>query len=296
MSLLTFTAFNLIPGDPARVILGVNANEHQVEELREELGLNQNLAEQYFSWLGGFVRGDVGDSIKYKAPILSMISQRLPITFTLALLAIIFTLIIAVPLALFAAWKKDSFAGKFVTTLMSINVSVPEFFLGVLFIWVFGLLLKLFTAGNYISYEDDLGGFVRYLILPALAIAVSSSAMLVRYLYNAITQEMKKQYVRTALSVGNRSWRVLYKHILKNACIPAITMLGMIISEIFSGSIIIEQVFSIPGIGRLLISAIESRDFPLLQTIVIYIAVVVIVANTLVDIAMQAIDPRIRVS
>jgi ABC-type dipeptide/oligopeptide/nickel transport system permease component len=296
VSILTFIAFNLIPGNPARVILGVDASEAQVEALSEELGLNKNMGERYVSWLGGVVSGDVGDSIKYKEPILGMISQRLPITFSLAILALIFTIIIAVPLALLAAWKEKSFLGRFITSAMSVCISIPEFFLGVIFIWIFGLILRLFTAGAYVAYQEDFGGFISYLILPSLAIAIPSAAMLVRYLYNSISQQMKLLYVRTAQSVGNRSWRVLSKHVLKNASIPAITMLGMIVSDIFSGSIIIEQVFSIPGIGRLLISAIESRDFPLLQTIVIYIAIVVIVANTLVDIAIQAVDPRIRIS
>jgi ABC-type dipeptide/oligopeptide/nickel transport system permease component len=174
------------------------------------------------------------------------------------------------------------------------GISIPHFFLGVLFIWIFGIGLRMFSAGTFIDYRTSPSGFIGCLIFPALAIAIPNAAMLTKFLRSSLFKEQRSDYVRTARSKGAGVSYALRRHALRNAVIPSITMLGMIIAEVFSGSIIIEQVFAIPGIGRLLIAAITSRDYPLIQTLVMYIACMVILANTLVDIAIQVIDPRIR--
>jgi ABC-type dipeptide/oligopeptide/nickel transport system permease component len=164
----------------------------------------------------------------------------------------------------------------------------------VLFIWIFGLLLRLFTPGAYVPYREDAGAFWAYLIFPALAIATPNAAVVIKFLRGSVFQQLRSDYVRTAYSKGASVHWVLYRHVLKNAVIPALTLLGMIIGDIFSGSIVIEQVFTIPGIGRLIIASVASRDFPMVQTLVVYIACTVVLANTLVDIAVRMIDPRIR--
>jgi ABC-type dipeptide/oligopeptide/nickel transport system permease component len=296
VSVFTFAAFSLIPGDPALLALGTEATDEQVEALRAEMGLDRPLPVQYIGWLKNFLTGNLGNSSRFRgASISGMIRDRLPVTFSLASIALVFILIISIPTVLLSVKKEGSALDRSMNTLTAVNISFPGFFLAVLFIWIFGLILKLFVPGAYIDYRTDSSGFLRYLVFPALAIAIPNAAILVKFLRASVFQQLRSDYVRTAYSKGNSPRRTLYVHVLKNAIIPGVTLLGMIIGEIFSGSIVIEQVFTIPGIGRLLIASITSRDYPMVQTLVVYIAFIVIVANTLVDIAIQSIDPRIRV-
>ncbi|MDR1955850.1 MAG: ABC transporter permease [Treponema sp.] len=296
VSMLTFAAFTCIPGDPVSLALGIEATDEQIATMRAELGLDRSLPVRYGLWLGRFLTGNWGNSVRFRgAAIADMVRERLPVTSTLAFLALFFIIIIAIPTALLAARREGSFLDRAVSTLTPITISFPGFFLGVLFIWVFGLILKCFTPGAYVSYQDNFGGFLRYLLFPALAIALPNAAVVIKFLRGSLLQQLRSDYVRTAYSKGASQTWVLYHHVLKNAFIPALTVLGMIIGEIFSGSIVIEQVFTIPGIGRLLIASITSRDYPLIQTLVVYIACMVILANTLVDIGIQWLDPRIRV-
>ncbi|MDR3146672.1 MAG: ABC transporter permease [Treponema sp.] len=296
VSLLTFAAFRFIPGDPAVLALGVEATAEQLAALRAEMGLDRSLPEQYFFWLGNFFTGNLGNSARFRGiPIAELIAERLPVTFTLAFMAVVFILLISLTVTLLTVRRENSILDKLVNTITTINISIPGFFLGVLFIWIFGLLLRLFTPGAYVSYRENAGAFLGYLVFPALAIAIPNAAVVIKFLRGSVFQQLRGDYVRTAYSKGgSRRW-VLYRHVLRNAVIPALTLLGMIIGDIFSGSIVIEQVFTIPGIGRLIIASITSRDFPMVQTLVVYIACVVVLANTLVDIAIRMIDPRIRV-
>ena len=295
VSILSFASFHLIPGDAAILSLGIEASEEQIAELRSGWGLDKSIPEQYISWLGKFLTGSLGNSARFRGtPVTELISGRLPITFTLALLSLFFILLIAIPVSLLPMKNRPTFLDSLVNTLTALNISMPGFFLGVLFIWIFGLIFKIFTPGAYIDYRANTTGFVGYLIFPGLAIALPNAAILVKFLRTSIFREWSSGYVRTARIKGASRRRTLHKHIVKNACLPALTILGMIIGEIFSGSIVMEQVFSIPGIGRLLIASIASRDYIMIETLVIYIAFVVIIANTVVDIAIQIIDPRIR--
>ncbi|GHT63555.1 peptide ABC transporter permease [Spirochaetia bacterium] len=296
VSVFTFAAFNIIPGDPALLALGTEATDEQVAALRAEMGLDRPLPVQYFAWLKNFLTGNLGNSSRFRgASISGMIKERLPVTFSLASIALGFILIISIPTVLLSVKKEGSALDRSMNTLTAVNISFPGFFLAVLFIWVFGLILKLFVPGAYVDYRTNTAGFLGYLVFPALAIAIPNAAILVKFLRASVFQQLRSDYVRTAYSKGNSPRRTLYIHVLKNAIIPGVTLLGMIIGEIFSGSIVIEQVFTIPGIGRLLIASITSRDYPMVQTLVVYIAFIVIAANTLVDIAIQSIDPRIRV-
>ena len=297
VSVITFAAFTLIPGDPVSLMLGIEATDEQIIAMRKELGLDRSILVQYSRWLGRFLTGNLGNSVRFRgASIAGMIRERLPVTLTLASLSLLLICLIAIPTALLSAHKEGSVLDRMVNTLSTITIALPGFFLGVLFIWVFGLLLKCFIPGAYVSYKENYIGFLRYLLFPALAIAIPNAAVVIKFLRGSLLQQLRSDYVRTAYSKGaSRTW-VLYRHVLKNAFIPALTVLGMIIGEIFSGSIVIEQVFTIPGIGRLLITSIMSRDYPMIQTLVVYIASMVILANTLVDIGIQILDPRIRIT
>ena len=299
VSLLTFAAFRLIPGDAAMLSLGTEATQGQLEALRAEMGLNRSFPAQYFSWLGNFLTGRLGSSSRFRgAAVSELILNRFRVTFSLAALSFVFIMIIAVPVSLFSVKKETIISrviDRVVTTFTAITISIPGFFLGVLFIWIFGIMLRLFVPGAYVSYAENPAAFWGYLVFPALAIALPNAALVVKFLRTSIFKELHSDYVRTAKSKGAGHGHILCRHVLRNACLPAITMLGVITGEIFSGSIVIEQVFSIPGIGRLLLASIGARDYPVIETLVMYIAFAVIMANTLADIAMLAIDPRIRI-
>ena len=297
VSIFTFSAFRFIPGDAALLSLGIEAGEEQIEALKTEMGLNKSLPEQYCVWLGKFLTGQLGNSARFRgASVSGIILERLPVTFSLAGISFLLILLIAVPVSLLSPGKENALLDRTVTTLTALNISMPGFFLGVLFIWIFGISFRLFVPGAYLSFAENPAAFFGYLFFPALAIALPNAALVVKFLRSSIFREFHSDYVRTARSKGGSRARVLRRHVLKNASLPAITLLGMIAGEILSGSIVIEQVFGIPGIGRLLIASISARDYPMIETLMIYIAFVVILTNTAADIVLQIVDPRIRLS
>jgi len=297
VSLFCFLLFSVIRGDAAVFLSDIHSTPEQVEVLREELGLNKNIFVRYFDWLINFITGNPGTSFRFRGEsISSVIAQRLPVTLTLALLSLFFIILIAVPVSLLTVKKEGALVDRIINILTAAGISTPGFFLGLLFIWFFGFILKLFLPGMYIDYNDSFWGFIGCLVFPAVAIAIPNAAILIKFLRGSLFQELKSDYVRTAKSKGASYRYILRHHVLKNALIPAITMFGMIIAEVLSGSIVIEQVFSIPGLGRLLIAAISSRDYPLLQALMVYIAFIIVLANTLADITIMIIDPRIKTS
>ena len=294
VSLLAFFAFQIIPGDPAIKMLGTQATPEKIAALQMKLGLDQPLPIRYLNWLKDFFFGDMGTSYSYNMSVSSMLAGKLPITLTLTLMSFIMIVAISIPLGIYTAKHKDRKVTKVIHVLNQISMSIPPFFMGILFTYVFGLILRLFTPGGYVSYTSSIGGFLGYLFFPAVAIAIPKAAMSTKMLQGSLLSEMKLDYVRTAYSRGNRTNGVLYHHVLKNAMIPVITFLGMTLADIVAGSIIIEQVFSIPGLGRLLITSIANRDYPVVQAIIVCIAVIVIIINFAVDIIYQIIDPRVR--
>ncbi|WP_416201098.1 MAG: Dipeptide transport system permease protein dppB [Thermocaproicibacter melissae] len=294
VTVLTFLAFNLIPGDPAQLILGTEATPQSLAELHARLGLDKSLPVRYLSWLGGLLSGDMGISLQYSKPVSPLIFERLPVTAWLAGLALVFILLLSFPAGVLSAKSSRSFLGRLLDSLTVLNLALPNFFIGILCIWVLGLVLHIFTPGAYVDYRQNFQGFLRYLIFPALAIALPNAAVIAKFLRTSILAEKNSGYVATAKSKGLSDNAILLKHVLKNALIPAITLFGMIIAEVFSGSILIEQVYSLPGIGRLLISAVNSRDFPLMESLVVYIAFLVTVANFAADLLKRAADPRMK--
>ena len=295
VSIVTFFAFTFIPGDAALLSLGREATDEQLIIFRSDMGLDKSLGQQYFFWLKNFFSGQLGFSSRYMGQSISkMILDRLPVTFCLAGLSFLFVFLISLPVSIISVKKETSVLNRIITALTALNISMPGFFLGLLFIWIFGVLFKLFIPGGYVSYSESFFAFLSYLIFPALAIALPNAAPVIKFLRSSIFREFKSDYARTAKSKGGNHTRILFKHIIKNASLPAITLLGMIAGEILSGSIVIEQVFGIPGIGRLLLASINARDYIMIQTLMIYIAFAVVFANTLADIVLQIIDPRIR--
>lgn len=295
VSVFTFAAFNVIPGDPALVMLGTNASPEQVEVLREELGLNESLPKRYVNWVANFTKGDLGKSIRFSEPVKELVAKRIPVTLSLAILSLLIIFTISIPLGAYAAKKEGTVIDTIINLVSQINIAIPSFFLGVIIILIFGIIFKVFSPGAYVDYNDDFIGFLEYLIAPAITIALPNIATVVKFLRSSVIKENAKDYVRTAYSKGNKERNVLYGHVLKNSLITVITLMGMIIAGILGGSIIVEQIFSLPGIGNILIMSISTRDFPLAEALVIYLAFIVVVINFFVDVLYQVIDPRIRV-
>lgn len=294
ISMAAFLAFQIIPGDPAEAMLGMDATPAQLEAMREEMGLNAPLPVRYGAWVAGLLKGDLGISYNYQLPVAELLQDKLPVTIALAGITLALILVLSIPMGLLTARFADRRIGGLLNVGNQAVMAIPSFFLGVLIILVFGLLLKWFTPGQYVSYQDDLSGFLGYLIAPGLAIAIPKSAMVVKFLRNSVLDQKKSDYVRTAKSKGNSEKRILYRHILKNAAIPVITILGMMIADTMAGSIVVEQVFNLPGIGRLLVASIGNRDYPVVQAVIVYIAAIVVSVNCMVDILYRYIDPRIR--
>ena len=293
VTLLVFFAFRVIPGDPAVNMLGIKATPEKVERLREQMGLNRPLIIRYLEWLKDFFFGDMGKSYSYGSSVSDMLKSKIPITVALTLISFLFVIAIAIPLGIHTAKHEDKWYSKVLDVLNQIMMSVPPFFIGMLLTYLFGIILRWFTPGGYVSYRDSFTGFISYLILPSLAIAIPKAAMTNKLLKSSLLKESRLDYVRTAYSRGNSTSEVLYKHVLKNAIIPVITFLGMTLADIVAGSLIVEQVFSIPGIGRLLITSISNRDYPVVQAIITIIACIVILNNFIVDVLYKMIDPRI---
>lgn len=294
VSFLVFLAFEIIPGDVATKMLGTNATKSQVEALRAQLGLDRPFFVRYLGTIKDFFAGDMGVSYTYYTPVKTLLADKLPITLTLTVMSFVFILIISIPLGIITAKYYDRFFARIFDVINQLCMSVPPFFIGILFTYLFGIILKWFVPGGFVSYKTDFFKYLLYMIVPSLSIAIPKAAMNMRLLKNSVLSESKLDYVRTAYSRGNSTNRILYKHVLKNAMIPVVTFLGMTLADIVAGSLIIEQVFSIPGFGRLLINSISNRDYPVAQSIVVIIAIVVILTNLCVDICYTVLDPRLR--
>lgn len=299
VSVAAFLAFQVIPGDVVTSILGTEATPEREEALREELGLNDPPVERYVNWMSGVVQGDLGVSYRYwknmneMMPVAELIGDKLPVTLWLAVYSLILIVVVSIPLGVLWAQSKNRYLDAVLNVLSQGAMAVPAFFLGILVTYLFGIVLKAFTPGGYVSYREDFAGFMGYLLFPAISIAVPKIAMTARFLRNSMLTELHSDYVRTARSKGCGERRVMYAHVLRNAMMPVVTFLGMIIAETIAGSIVVEQVFGLPGVGRLLISSISSRDFPVVEILVLYITSVVILVYGLIDVVYRMIDPRI---
>ncbi len=295
VSICVFFAFSLIPGDPVTRMFGTEATPELIAQYREKMGLNDPLIVRYFRWFTAFLQGDMGTSYSYKVPVAGMIAEKIPITLTLAVMSFFIMVLISIPLGIYIAKHENGIMDHIISILNQIIMAIPPFFSGILITFFFGIILKWFTPGGFVSYTKDMGRFLGYLILPALAIALPKAAMATKLLRGSVIEEAGKDYTRTAYSRGNTVNGVLYLHVLKNAMIPVVTFMGMALADMVAGSIVIEQVFGIPGISRILLTSINNRDYPVVEAIIMGIAIMVLVINLLVDVVYRIIDPRIEV-
>ena len=294
VSFLVFLAFSVIPGDPAVRKLGTEGTPEQLAALREQMGLNDPLLVRYASWVRGLVAGDMGISYFTNQPVAALIKAQLPVTLSLALLSFAVTALISFPLGIYTAKYENSAADRIIVVVNQIIMSVPPFLSGILLSALFGLVLRWFKPGGYVSYEESVSGFLGYMILPAVCLALPKAAMATKMLRASMLEEAAKDYTRTAYSRGNTVNGVMYGHILKNAMIPVVTFLGMSLADMVAGSIVMESIFSIPGLSKWLITSISNRDYPVVMAIITFMALTIMVINLVVDLIYRLIDPRIE--
>lgn len=294
VTILAFVAFSIIPGDPTSSILGVEATQEQIAALRDRLGLDLPIWQRYLHWLGGLLTGNLGESYNYGMPVAQLLSTCVTHTLTLAVLVFVLIVAISLPLGIIAARYEGGVVDRVLTILNQITMSVPNFVAGILLVYVFGLVLRLFQPGAIVTPQAGWGPYLWYMLFPALAVALPRSAMTVKMLRGSILSELGQDYIRTAYSKGNSKTSALWRHVLRNAMIPVVTFLAMTVADIMAGSIVVEQVFGIPGLGKMLVTSIGNRDYPVVQAIVVLIATVVVVCNFAADLLYRVMDPRLR--
>ena len=294
VSILVFVVIRVLPGDPALIIMGTEASPEAAARLREAMGLNRPLPVQYAEWIGGALRGDLGRSIQYDVPVGALILSRLPVTVPLTLMAAFLMALAAIPLGIFAATRHRRWGDYLTMILSQLGIAVPSFWAGLLLILLFSVRLGWVQAGGFDGWGQGVWPALRSLLLPAIALGLFQFAVLARTTRSAILEVLREEYVKTARAKGLGEPAVLVKHAFRNAMIPVVTVVGIQLGQLLAGSIILESVFYLPGLGRLALGAINARDLPVVQGVVLFVASTIVLINVLVDILYGFLDPRIR--
>lgn len=297
LSIFVFALIHITPGDPARIMLGADASQDQVDSLTEQLGLNKPLISQYFDWIGGAVRGDLGSSYSRKGSVVSEIGTALGPTIELSLLAQILATVIAIPLGILASKKKGKVADSGIISFAMIGISIPSFLMSLLLVLAFSINIKIFPVAGYKTIGAvGFGTHLRYLVLPVISLAMMQCAMLTRMTRASMIDVINNDYIKTAKAKGCKANTIMYKHALRNAMIPILTSIGQSFATLLSGAAVVETVFGIPGVGELIVSSVTKRDYPMIQGIVLVVSLIYIIVNFIIDLLYGVIDPRIRVS
>jgi peptide/nickel transport system permease protein len=295
VSLIVFSILQVLPGDPARTLLGPEASPEQVEQIREELGLNRSLPVQYITWVGHAIQGDLGKSIAFREDVTGIIGEHLPKTIYISILSMVLAIIIGVPAGIIAAIKRGGKIDSLISVVSNFGMAVPAFWLAVLCIYFFSLKLGWFPVQGYTSPFEDFWLSTQQVIMPVICLAFAALASFARQTRSAMLEVIMQDFTRTARSKGLKESTIIIKHTLKNAIIPVITLVGLQVRNIVGSTIFIEQVFNIPGMGRLVVQSIFNQDFVVVQGCVLVIAIIVALTNLLIDISYGYADPRIRI-
>ncbi len=294
VSLGVFSLIHLTPGDPVTIMLGEERDQRVIDATRRELGLDQPVPVQYAVWLGRAVRGDLGKSIRSKQPVSELIGQRLPATTELAVLSIVLALVVALPAGIVSAVKRGTALDLAATAASLLGVAVPSFFLGILLIFVLALHLRWLPPTGYVSPTVDLATSLKLMVMPAITLAAGSAAVITRIARSSLLDVLDQEYVLTARAKGLREAIVIRRHALRNALIPVVTVAGLSAGHLLGGAVIVEQIFALPGVGRLAVENIFNRDFPVVQGVVLFLALVFLAVNLVVDLLYAYLDPRIK--
>jgi peptide/nickel transport system permease protein len=294
MSIIVFLIVHLVPGDPAHAILGLNATPELVSQLQSRLGLDRPLPVQYLDWLGGVLHGDFGTDYSSGAPISELLSQRLPVTIELALVSLGLAVLAGVPLGVLAAIRRGRSADAAAQGVSMLGISVPDFWLGIMLILAFSLGLGVLPSSGWIPLSQDPVENLRHVLLPAIALAAGLAAVLIRVTRAAMLDVLSQDYIRFCRAKGVSETRVVLKHGLRNAAIPITTVIGMQAGYLLGGAIVVEQVFSLPGVGRLVLDSVLQRNYPVVQASVLVVGLMFIVANLAADVLYTVLNPRLR--
>lgn len=293
-SLVIFACIEIVPGDPASFMLGVNAQPDTINALREELGLNTSHTQRYVSWISGLLKGDLGTSYTYRSPVSDIVADRLQVSVPLALYALTLTILIAFPVGVLAAAWRGSAVDLFVMGATQLGIAVPNFWFAILMVIVFAINLGWFSAGGFPGWDAGILAVIKALTLPAVALALPQASILARVMRSSLLDTLSEDYIRSARAKGLSRRQVMWRHALRNAMIPVLTIIGLQFSFLLAGAIIIENVFFLPGLGRLVFQAITQRDLIVVESVVMLLVFAVVLVNFLVDLAYAWVDPRLR--
>lgn len=291
ITIVIFTMLRVVPGDPAYAVLGEKATDAQVADMRERMGLNKPIYVQYAYYLRDLVQLDLGRSTKYRMPVNDLIWDRMKVSLSMVFVTAILTMVISLPLGIYAALKKDSILDNIVRSTLMVTMVMPTFYTGILLIIIFAVKLDLFPVAGYGTTTTE---HLKHLFLPALALSLGICPILIRSLRTSILEAIQSDYVKTARAKGLTEQKVMTRHVLRNALIPTITLFGISIGGLLGGAVITEKVFALPGTGALMVDAIASRDYATVQAVTLFFAIMVIVFNLLTDIVYSFVDPRVR--
>lgn len=294
VSLISFSLMQLVPGDPAILIAGLQATPDEVQQVREQLGLDRPFYIQLATWYGNLLRGDLGTSLLLGRDVLEVTLERLPVSFSIAFYALVLTVVVGMASGVLAALRQNTWVDQAVMTFALIGVSLPNFWLALMLIILFAVQLGWLPSGGYIDFREDFWGWLQAATLPAVSLAMLQTGLLARITRSTMLEVLRQDYIRTARAKGLPNHLVIGKHALKNVMIPVITVLGIVFSLLLSGSVVIETIFSIPGMGSLLGSSILRRDYPVIQGGLLFVATMLLLLNLLVDVLYAYFDPRVR--
>ncbi|HEV8355105.1 MAG TPA: ABC transporter permease [bacterium] len=294
VSVIVFALINLIPGDPARIMMGEEASPEALAVLREQMGLNRPVYVRYVIWLGRVVRGDLGKSVRDGRSVLETLLLKLPVTVELSLVALLVAWAIAIPAGVLAAWRRRTLWDYTATTVALAGVSIPNFWLGIMLIYLFAVNLRLLPPSGYVEPWIDLARNLKLMVMPAVVLGTALAALVMRLLRSSMIEVLGTDYVRTAQAKGVPDRGVLFRHAMKNAMIPVVTIMGLQLGGLLGGAVITETIFAVPGLGRLAVESILTRDYPMVQGVVLFSAFAVVTVNLAVDVVYAFLDPRIR--
>jgi peptide/nickel transport system permease protein len=295
ITVIVFAGVRMIPGDPARVMAGTEADAAGLEEIRQKYGLRDPVPVQYLKWAGRALRGDLGESIRTKEPVLRLIRQKLPITLQLALYSLVIALLIAVPAGVLAAVRRNTVWDYLASGVSLCGVSIPNFWLGIMLILFLSVRLQWLPASGFVSPFEDLWGNTQRLLMPAFVLGAALAAVLMRQTRNSMIEVLSADYIRTAYAKGLRTGLVVFRHAIRNGLIPVITIFGLQLGALIGGAVVTEQIFVVPGFGRLILEGVFTRDYPIVQGVVLITASAYVLVNLLVDVSYSLLNPRIRI-
>ena len=294
VAVVVFLLLRLTSGDPAAIIAGDNATSQDVEAIRTQLGLDRPIVQQFGIWIGNVLRGDFGESFLFKKTVAELIKERLEPTLALSVCTIVLAVLVAIPLGVLAAWKRGTWIDRVVMGFSVLGFSVPVFVTGYVLIYFFAIQLSWLPVQGYQHLQEGFGGFIERLILPSVTLAVIYVALIARITRTSVLEVINADYVRTARAKGLPELPVLLRHVLRNAAVPIVTVIGLGVALLIGGVVVTESVYAIPGLGRLTVDAVLARDYPTVQAVILLFSVVYVLINLLVDLTYTVLDPRIR--